>query len=73
MELLLLTADAHPEAVLPALSLLPHGVRTAAPEVAALLDAGPHDAVLVDARTELVAVAGPCVFVAAPWWGRWYP
>ncbi len=26
-----------------------------------------------DARAELVAVAGPCIFVDAPWWGRWYP
>ncbi|HEX4247518.1 MAG TPA: response regulator transcription factor [Pseudonocardia sp.] len=60
MELLLLTADPSPESVLPALSLLPHGVRTAAPEVAALLDAGPHDAVLVDARTDLVAARGLC-------------
>jgi len=46
--------------VLPALSLLPHGVRTAAPEVAALLDAGPHDAVLVDARVDLVGARGLC-------------
>ena len=53
MELLLLTADPEPGSVLPALTLLPHGVRTAAPEVAALLDAGPHDAVLVDARSNL--------------------
>ncbi len=60
MELLLLTADPDPGAVLPALALLPHGVRTAAPEVAALLDAGPHDAVLVDARTDLVAARGLC-------------
>jgi DNA-binding response OmpR family regulator len=60
MELLLLTADPNAEAVLPALALLPHGVRTAAPEVAALLDAGPHDAVLVDARTDLVAARGLC-------------
>jgi DNA-binding response OmpR family regulator len=60
MELLLLTGDPNPEAVLPALSLLPHGVRTAAPEIAALLDAGPHDAVLVDARTDLVAARGLC-------------
>jgi DNA-binding response OmpR family regulator len=60
VELLLLTADPSPESVLPALSLLPHGVRTAAPEVAALLDAGPHDAVLVDARSDLVAARGLC-------------
>ena len=60
MELLLLTADPDPGSVLPALALLPHGVRTAAPEVAALLDAGPHDAVLVDARTDLVAARSLC-------------
>ena len=60
MELLLLTRDPEPSSVLPALTLLPHGVRTAAPEVAALLDAGPHDAVLVDARTDLVAARSLC-------------
>ncbi len=60
MELLLLTAEPDPNRVLPALTLLPHGVRTAAPEVAALLDAGPHDAVLVDARTDLVAARSLC-------------
>jgi DNA-binding response OmpR family regulator len=60
VELLLLTADPDPGSVLPALTLLPHGVRTAAPEVAALLDAGPHDAVLVDARTDLVAARSLC-------------
>jgi len=35
-------------------------LRAAAPEVAALLDAGPHDAVLVDARTDLVAARSLC-------------
>jgi hypothetical protein len=60
VELLLLTADPDAGSVLPALTLLPHGVRTAAPEVAALLDAGPHDAVLVDARTDLVAARSLC-------------
>jgi DNA-binding response OmpR family regulator len=60
MELLLLTSDPDPGAVLPALTLLPHGVRTAAPEVAVLLDAGPHDAVLVDARSDLVAARSLC-------------
>jgi len=60
VELLLLTADPEPGSVLPALTLLPHGVRTAAPEVAALLDAGPHDAVLVDARPDLVAARSLC-------------
>ncbi len=60
MELLLLTADPDPSSVLPALTLLPHGVRSAAPEVAALLDAGPHDAVLVDARVDLMAARSLC-------------
>jgi DNA-binding response OmpR family regulator len=60
MELLLLTADPDPGSVLPALSLLPHGVRPAAPEVAALLDAGPYDAVLVDARADLAGSRSLC-------------
>jgi DNA-binding response OmpR family regulator len=60
VELLLLTADPSPESVLPALSLLPHRVRTAGCEIAALLDAGPHDTVLIDARTDLVAARGLC-------------
>jgi DNA-binding response OmpR family regulator len=60
VELLLLTADPEPTSVLPSLTLLPHGLRTAAPEVAALLDAGPHDAVLVDARHDLAAARSLC-------------
>jgi len=60
VRLLLITADPSPESVLPALSLLRHRVRTAAPEVVALLDADPHDAVLVDARTDLVEARGLC-------------
>ncbi|MGH3718371.1 MAG: winged helix-turn-helix transcriptional regulator [Pseudonocardiaceae bacterium] len=60
MELLLLTADPGPASVLPALSLLGHGVRSAAPEVAALLDAGPYDAVLVDARSDLAGSRNLC-------------
>jgi DNA-binding response OmpR family regulator len=60
VELLLLTADPEPTSVLPSLALLPHGLRTAAPEVAALLDAGPHDAVLVDARHDLAAARSLC-------------
>ena len=50
LELLLLTADPEPGSVLPSLMLLPHNVRTQAPEVTALLDAGARDAVLLDAR-----------------------
>jgi hypothetical protein len=60
VELLLLTTDPVPGSVLPALTLLPHAVRTACPEVAALLDAAPQDAILVDARTDLVAARGLC-------------
>ena len=60
MELLLLTADSGAASVLPALSLLGHQVRSAAPEVAALLDAGPYDAVLVDARLDLAGSRSLC-------------
>jgi DNA-binding response OmpR family regulator len=60
VELLLLTADPAPSSVLPALSVLPHRLRTAPPEVAALLDARFHDAVLVDARSNLVTARSLC-------------
>ncbi len=60
MELLVLTSDTGPHSVLPALALLGHGVRAAAPEVAALLDAGPYDAVLVDARSDLAGSRSLC-------------
>ena len=48
------------EQVLPALGLLGHTVRVAPLEVSALLDAPPRDAVLVDARRDLVAARGLC-------------
>jgi DNA-binding response OmpR family regulator len=60
MQLLLLTADPGPGSVLPALSLLGHGVQLAAPKVAALLDARPYDAVLVDARSDLAGSRSLC-------------
>jgi DNA-binding response OmpR family regulator len=60
LELLLLTADLHPEAVLPSLSLLAHTVRTAPPEVSALLEAGSAEVVIVDARTDLAGARGLC-------------
>ncbi|MEB3068237.1 winged helix-turn-helix transcriptional regulator [[Mycobacterium] vasticus] len=60
MELLLLTADLHPDAVLPSLSLLAHTVRTAPPEVSALLEAGAAEVVIVDARVDLVGARGLC-------------
>jgi len=65
IDVLLLTTDPDPEAVLPALALLPHDVRPLRPEVSALLDAGPHDVVLVDARTDLAAARGLCRLLAA--------
>jgi DNA-binding response OmpR family regulator len=60
VDLLLLTSDPDPASVLPALSLLPHVVRPLAPEVSALLEAGPHDAVLVDARGDLAGARSLC-------------
>jgi DNA-binding response OmpR family regulator len=60
MELLLLTGDPEADSVLPALSMLAHGVRSAAPEVAALPGAGPYDAVLVDARSDLLGSRSLC-------------
>lgn len=60
MELLLLTADPNPESVLPSLSLLAHSVRTARPEVSALLEAGSAEVAIVDARTDLAAARGLC-------------
>ena len=60
LDLLLLTADPEPGSVLPSLMLLPHTVRTQAPEVTALLDAGSRDAVIVDARTDLAAAKSLC-------------
>ena len=60
MDLLMLTADADPDAVLPSLSLLSHTVRIAAPEVASLLEAGSSDVALVDARLDLAGARGLC-------------
>ena len=60
VELLLLTADPDVVSVLPALSLLRHRVRSVAPEVAVLVNAGACDAVLVDARGDLVGSRGLC-------------
>lgn len=60
MELLLLTADPHPESVLPSLALLPHHVRAAQADVSSLLEAGTADVTLVDARTDLAAARGLC-------------
>ncbi len=60
MDLLLLTADPDPDAVLPALALLSHSVRVLAPAVPALFDAGTCDVTLLDARTDLAGARGLC-------------
>ena len=60
LDLLLLTADPTPGSVVPSLMLLPHHVRTQAPEVTALLEAGSRDVVLVDARADLAAAKSLC-------------
>src|SRR5947208_3441182 len=64
-ELLLLTIERDCEAVLPALALLPHRVRSLQPELSALLSAGPHDAVLVDARSDLAGARDLCRMLSA--------
>ncbi len=59
--LLLLTNALEPSAeVLPALGLLLHSVRVAPAEGTALLDAPPADAIMVDARRELVQAKSLC-------------
>ena len=59
--LLLVTARAgEPSAVLPALDLLPHSVRTAPRDVRTLVSGPSPDAVLVDARSELSEARATC-------------
>ncbi|GAA0394072.1 transcriptional regulatory protein GlnR [Acrocarpospora corrugata] len=59
--LLLLTNALEPSAeVLPALGLLLHSVRVAPAEGSALIDVPPADAILVDARRELVQAKSLC-------------
>lgn len=60
MDLLLLTADPQPNSVLPAVDLLPVKLRSAAPEAASLVTAGPYDLVILDARTDLAAARNLC-------------
>ncbi|GAA1481259.1 response regulator transcription factor [Gordonia sinesedis] len=60
MDLLLLTADAEPDAVLPSLALLAHTVRVAPSDVSSLMEAGNADVTIVDARTDLAAARGLC-------------
>jgi DNA-binding response OmpR family regulator len=65
MELLLLTTDPEPSSVLPALSRLPHQLHPANLELAAVLDTGPRDVVIVDARTELVFARTLCRLITS--------
>ncbi|MFD3810243.1 winged-helix domain-containing protein [Rhodococcus sp. NPDC058639] len=60
MELLLLTSDPNPDAVLPSLALLAHSVRPAPTEVSSLLEASSADIAIVDARSDLAAARGLC-------------
>lgn len=62
MARLVLLTDGGPtaESVLPALELLPHTVRVLPAEGAALLDAAPADALLVDARGQLPRARSLC-------------
>ncbi|MFR9730404.1 winged-helix domain-containing protein [Saccharopolyspora sp. MS10] len=64
-ELLLLTGDQNGEAALPALALLPHRVRVLPPEPGAILSAGTHDVVLVDARHDLAGARDLCRVLSA--------
>jgi DNA-binding response OmpR family regulator len=59
VEILLLTG-ANGQAVLPALDLLPHTVRTAPRDVRTLLNGPSPDAVLLDARVELADARATC-------------
>ena len=65
LELLLLTSELHPDAVLPSLSFLPHAVRTAPAEPSSLLEAATADAVLVVARIDLASARGLCRLLSA--------
>jgi DNA-binding response OmpR family regulator len=61
-DLLLLTGALEPAPeILPSLGLLLHTVRVGPPEVAALADAPPADAILVDARRDLAQARSLCL------------
>ncbi|MEV0055817.1 response regulator transcription factor [Saccharopolyspora shandongensis] len=64
-ELLLLTSESECEAVLPALALLPHRVRTLPADPGAILSGGAHDVIIVDARNDLVGARDLCRLLAA--------
>jgi DNA-binding response OmpR family regulator len=63
-DLLLLTGAVEPAAeILPSLGLLLHTVRVGPPEVPALPDAPPADAILVDARRDLARARNLCLML----------
>ncbi|EFV11768.1 winged helix-turn-helix transcriptional regulator [Segniliparus rugosus] len=64
MDLLFMSADPRPEVALPALGLLAHAVRTLPPDFASLIDGGPVDVIIVDARTDLGSARGLCRVLA---------
>jgi DNA-binding response OmpR family regulator len=64
-ELLLLTNDSDREAVLPALALLPHRVRSAPADPGSVLGGGSPDVILVDARTDLAGARDLCRLLSA--------
>ena len=67
MRLLLLTSQSGPAAnVLPAVELLTHSLRVLPAEGSALLDAPPHDAILVEDRGSCVAAAEVSLADKAP-------
>ena len=72
MEILLLVSPrgGEPSAVLPALDLLPHTVRTAPRDVRTLVSGPSPDAVLVDARSELAEARATCRMLHATGLGR---
>lgn len=63
MQLLLLTNDPNPGAVLPSLGLLPYETRSAPLEAASASGARDAVSVLVDARSDLLAARGVCRLV----------
>ncbi|KXO90023.1 transcriptional regulator [Tsukamurella pulmonis] len=70
MDLILLTSDREPDTVLPSLSLLPHTVRALPADVSSLLEVGPAEVALVDARSDLVTARGLCRLLGSTGGGR---
>ena len=60
MDVVLLTAEPDPEAVVPALALLPHTVRLFPPSASSVAELTGAELALVDARTDLAASRALC-------------